>query len=239
MLCWATAKQAQIADGYATDHLKRSERDSAEWRHANATKHYWTSVIAHGKCLPDTYSIGDRGLTPRWSLCLALAACPESFRGSRCSSRFTPRGRHGSTFYACENHWHSPLIFRFLSASEFSQRNFCRARHFKFCAAALAVFRRAKISAAPAGRRNRFCARHFHPQTAQGLRHHHRRIAPKLAQSKLFRPDANSFRRRRRERPCLQNRPRTSSEKFRVRRASRHLRRTARRERQSLQNRPA
>jgi len=59
MLCWATERQAKIADGYASSHLERTQKDSAEWRHAVATKHYWTSVLAHGKFLPNEYSISD------------------------------------------------------------------------------------------------------------------------------------------------------------------------------------
>jgi len=55
MLCWATARQASIADGYASSHMERSRKDSLEWRQAVATKHYWTSVLANEKFLPDDY----------------------------------------------------------------------------------------------------------------------------------------------------------------------------------------
>ena len=61
----------------------------------------------------------------------------------------------------------------------------------------LAMARRPAVSPAPARRRPVLCARHHPAQTAQRLRRNHRRIAAKLVQSKLCRPDANPVRRRR------------------------------------------
>ena len=55
MLCWATSRQAKIADKYASSHLERSQKDSPEWKQAAATKHYWTSVLTQSKFLPDEY----------------------------------------------------------------------------------------------------------------------------------------------------------------------------------------
>ena len=55
--------------------------------------------------------------------------------------------------------WRNRLIFCFLSAIEFRQCNFCRARAFEFRAGALAIARRAKIPAAPADCRNRISRR--------------------------------------------------------------------------------
>lgn len=57
MLCWATKQQAETLEGYAVNFLERTQKDSAEWRHANATKHYCSSVIANGKFLPDSCAV--------------------------------------------------------------------------------------------------------------------------------------------------------------------------------------
>ena len=57
MLCWATEPQAQGMFRYAASHLDRSDKDSPEWGHAYATKHYWRSVIAQAKFLPDAYRL--------------------------------------------------------------------------------------------------------------------------------------------------------------------------------------
>ena len=53
MLCWATEREARGFDGYAKDHLSRSKKDSAEWRHAYAVQHYWSQVLTNNKFLLD------------------------------------------------------------------------------------------------------------------------------------------------------------------------------------------
>jgi hypothetical protein len=57
MLCWATKQQAVGFEGYASNQLERAEKDSAEWRHANATKHFWSLVVASEKFLPASYAL--------------------------------------------------------------------------------------------------------------------------------------------------------------------------------------
>jgi hypothetical protein len=57
MLCWATEQQAEGFKGYAKLRAERIEKDTTEWRHASATKHYWNMVISQQKFLPDGYSV--------------------------------------------------------------------------------------------------------------------------------------------------------------------------------------
>ena len=57
MLCWATKQQAEGFEGYARIQLERTEKDSVEWRHANATKHFWSLVVSSEKFLPASYAI--------------------------------------------------------------------------------------------------------------------------------------------------------------------------------------
>jgi hypothetical protein len=57
MLCCATKQQAEGFEGYARIHLERTEKDSVEWRHANATKHFWSVVVRSEKLLPASYAI--------------------------------------------------------------------------------------------------------------------------------------------------------------------------------------
>jgi len=56
MLCWATKRQAEILESYARRHLERTRTDTAEWRHAYATKDFCASVVANRKFLPDSYA---------------------------------------------------------------------------------------------------------------------------------------------------------------------------------------
>jgi hypothetical protein len=56
LLCWATERQAKIGQGYAKSNLERIEKDTAEWRHAKSTKHYWDIVVSQRKFLPDNYA---------------------------------------------------------------------------------------------------------------------------------------------------------------------------------------
>jgi len=57
MLCWATKRQAEALESYARIHLEATRADTAEWRHAYATKHYCSAVVANCKFLPDNYAV--------------------------------------------------------------------------------------------------------------------------------------------------------------------------------------
>lgn len=60
MLCWATEQEAKKIEGYATLLLEQAEKDTSEWRHGTATKHYWAMVVADRKFLPNNYSVHHR-----------------------------------------------------------------------------------------------------------------------------------------------------------------------------------
>jgi hypothetical protein len=57
MLCWATESQAKMLEGYATNHLEQTEKESGERRHAAATKHYCTTLVEQRKFLSDDYAV--------------------------------------------------------------------------------------------------------------------------------------------------------------------------------------
>jgi hypothetical protein len=56
MLSWATKRQAKILDGYASISLECAKRDTDAWRHAKATKHFCSTVVAKKLFLPDAYA---------------------------------------------------------------------------------------------------------------------------------------------------------------------------------------
>jgi len=57
LLCWATERQARACQGYANLRLEQTEKDTLEWGHAAATRHYWDTIVLQRKFLPDHYSV--------------------------------------------------------------------------------------------------------------------------------------------------------------------------------------